>query len=82
MSNSMAGLSCPTENTHFKVVFQTTSGTKQKVMVEKSMCLHRYRCHQAAWVAKQPGVMQPWSKGKCRQEHTGDLRRGIPLSES
>lgn len=82
VSNSMAGLSRPTENTHFKVVFQTSSGTEQKVMVEKSMCLHRYRCHQGAWVAKQPEVLHRWSKGECRQEHTGDLRRGIPLGES
>lgn len=55
---------------------------KIRKMVEKSMCLCRYRCHQGAWVAKQAGVLHHWSKGECRQEHTGDLRRAIPPGES
>lgn len=45
-------------------------------MVEKSVCLPGYRCHQGAWVAKGAA---PLAKG---QEHTGDLRRQMPLGES
>ena len=51
-------------------------------MVEKSVYSHRYRCHQVAWVAKQPEVRHPWSKGECRQEHAGVLRSGLLLGES
>lgn len=42
------------------------------------------RCqrHQRAWVDKQPEVLHPRSKGECRQEHAGVLRRGPPLGGS